>query len=238
MRSCVSHSVGLSKIVQVCIVCSVSKVGCESDRFHSPIFQWHQCLDGAHLFEPQCWHLERVEHQPARRPFGRAPAEILNSSFSLSAEIPWTRLSSEPTVVTASEVWVELRCVPGDLKRWRRKAQEVTSAVEYQYNVGNTFSEYLFLVGTTNAHAVAWVGTGHVHRECKDLLVRDDLRVLEEVVLFVAPSDAAGQRQLVSKVPRCYSFRWMVVRLKMGRTLDLFVPSELRPPQVACNRFL
>ena len=36
-------------------------------------------------------------------------------------------------------------------------------------------------------------------RECKDLLVRDDLRVLEEVVLFVAPSDAAGQRQLVSR---------------------------------------
>ena len=50
---------------------------------------------------------------------------------SLSAEIPWMRLSSEPTIVTASEMQVELRCAPGDLERWRRKkTQEVTSALE------------------------------------------------------------------------------------------------------------
>ena len=128
MRSCVSHSAGLSRIVQVLHrVLLSARWAVNTPR----LFQWHQCFDGAHLFEPQCWHLERVAHQPARRPFGRAQAEILNSSFSLSAEISWTRLSSEPTVVTASEVWVELRCVPGDLERWRRrKAQEVTSAVE------------------------------------------------------------------------------------------------------------
>ena len=36
----------------------------------------HPCFDGAHFFESQYWHLERVVHLPAIRPFGRAPVRF------------------------------------------------------------------------------------------------------------------------------------------------------------------
>ena len=43
------------------------QVGCEFIASSSSIISMATVFDGAHLFEPQCWHLGRVAHQPARR---------------------------------------------------------------------------------------------------------------------------------------------------------------------------
>ena len=42
-------------------------MGCDSIAFSSSIISMATMFDGAHLFEPPCWYLGHVAHQPARR---------------------------------------------------------------------------------------------------------------------------------------------------------------------------
>ena len=74
------------------------------------------CLS-VRLFQPRRWQLERIAHQPARWLLSRAPVEILHNSFDLSEKIQWTWLNSVPTIVKASEAWVEglMRALPDPL---------------------------------------------------------------------------------------------------------------------------